>query len=306
MLRSIPVLALLLSSAPAQQLARHEFESPHMGTLFKIILYATDADSAENAASSAFELAGKLDACFSDYEADSELNRLHESRDAVTSPELFDILTIAKNLCQKTDGAFDITTGNHTRNWRRARITGKLPTEKQIASAKATSGWRKLKLEADTRRITLEQGVRIDLGGIAKGYAADAMLALLRRNGFPIASIAAGGDIAVSDPPPGKTGWKIAIAPDGNRATRTLSLANQAVSTSGNAEQRHTIEGKTYSHIVDPETGLGLTESSPVSVVARRATLTDAYATALNVLGQERSKPIVKQQQLTAIWGESP
>jgi thiamine biosynthesis lipoprotein len=306
MLRSIPVLALLLSSAPAQQLARHEFESPHMGTLFKIILYAADAGSAEKAATSAFELAGKLDACFSDYEADSELNRLHESRDAVTSPELFDILTIAKELCQKTDGAFDITTGNHTRNWRRARITGELPTEKQIATAKATSGWRKLKLEASTRRITLEPGVRIDLGGIAKGYAADAMLALLKKNGFLIASVAAGGDIAVSDPPPGKTGWKIALAPDGKRATRTLSLANQAVSTSGNAEQQLAIGGKTYSHIVDPETGLGLTESAPVSVVARRATHTDAYATALNVLGQKKSRHIVEQQQFTAIWGKSP
>jgi thiamine biosynthesis lipoprotein len=199
-----------------------------------------------------------------------------------------------------------VTTAAHTRNWRRARITSTLPTRAQIAMAKASSGWRKLRLEEDGRKVTLEApGMKLDLGGIAKGYAADAMLAQLKRDGFPIASVAAGGDIAAGDPPPGSTGWKIAIAPGGNQGARqTLTLANQAVSTSGDAEQKIHIDGKRYSHIVDPETGLGLTESSPVSVIGTCATETDAFATAFSVLGIARSMPIAEQRGLELSWGQ--
>ena len=284
-------------------LERYEFESPQMGTLFKIVLYAGDADAAKRAADSGFSLAAKLNRSFSDYEADSELMQLVEKGQGTASPELFDILRIARGIAEDTGGAFDVTTAAHTRNWRRARITGTLPTKAQIAVAKASSGWRKLRLEEDGRKVTLQApGMRLDLGGIAKGYAADAMLAQLKRDGFPIASVAAGGDIAVGDPPPGRSGWQIAIAPDGDRTAQTLTLANRAVSTSGNAEQKIRIDGKTYSHIVDPETGLGLTQSSAVSVIGDRATDTDAFATAFSILGKARSAPIALKRGLEVIW----
>ncbi len=303
MLRAIAALALLLSGAHAQQeLARHEFESPQMGTLFRIVLYAPDADSAKKAADAAFALAARLNASFSDYEADSELMRLVGKRAAVVSPELFDILTKAQAIAKTTGGAFDISNGAHTRNWRHARITGELPSAEDIAAAKAASGWEKLQLDPATRKVTLTvPGMFLDLGGIAKGYAADAMLKLLREQSFPIASVAAGGDIAVGDPPPGKKGWSIAIAPSGKQHSKVLTMRNQAVSTSGDAEQNLPIGGKTYSHIVDPKSGLGLTESSAVSVIAQTATESDAYATAFSVAKKCKADAIAKANGLRVI-----
>jgi len=305
-LRLLAAAALLATQATqADELGRYEFEAPHMGTRFKIILYAPEEATAKRAADSAFALAAKLDRAFSDYDADSELMQLVESGHATVSAELFEILSIALKISEDTGGAFDVTTAAHTRNWRRARITGTLPTKAQIEVAKASSGFRKLALEKDGREVTLgAPGMRLDLGGIAKGYTADAMLAQLKHDGFPIASVAAGGDIAVGDPPPGQSGWKIAIAPDGERTAQTLTLANRAVSTSGNAEQKIRIDGNIYSHIVDPKTGLGLTASSPVSVIGDRATDTDAFATAFSILGKERSVSIAKMRSLEIIWGQ--
>ena len=155
---------------------------------------------------------------------------LVKKREAIVSPELFDILTKAQAIAKHTRGSFDITNGPHTRNWRRARITGELPSAEDIAAAKAASGWKKLQLDPANRRVTLTvPGMFLDLGGIAKGYTADAMLKLLKERDLPIASVAAGGDIAVGDPPPGTDGWSIAIAPGGNQHSQVLSLRNQAV-----------------------------------------------------------------------------
>lgn len=304
-LASALALAFAFSSAGAQELTRHEFESPQMGTLFRIVLYSPDATSAKRAADAAFALAGKLNASFSDYAANSELMRLVAKREAVVSAELFDILSKAQAIAAETGGAFDITSGAHTRNWRRARLTGMLPTADAIAEAKASSGWRKLKLDPATRKVTLTvSGMYLDLGGIAKGYAADAMLASLRQGGHTIASVAAGGDIAVGDPPPGKQGWTIAIAPEGGRNTKTLTLANKAVSTSGSAEQKIEIGGKTYSHIVDPRTGLGLTGSSAVTVIGKHGTDTDPIATALSVMGKDSDMACAKKRRLRTIWAD--
>jgi thiamine biosynthesis lipoprotein len=299
-------LALLPANTHAQQLTRHEFESPQMGTLFKVVLYAADAHAAKTAADSAFALAANLNASFSDYEADSELRQLIDKRKAIVSQELFEILEAAQTIAAQTSGAFDVTTAAHTRNWRRAKITGELPSAEQIRAAKDCSGWKKLSLDRKTREVTLgAPGMMLDLGGIAKGYAADAMLRLLNKSGFPIASVAAGGDIAVGDPPPGRDAWQIGIAPDGKQNRRVVALANQAVSTSGDSEQQLTIAGKTYSHIVDPRTGLGLTESTPVSVIARHAIQTDAFATALSVLGKPGSAALAKKHDLEIIWGDA-
>lgn len=141
--------------------------------------------------------------------------------------------------------------------------------------------------------------MQLDLGGIAKGFAADQALAELRRHGLNRALVAASGDIAVGDPPPGQRGWRIAVGGLRNtgRATpRILLLANAAVSTSGDAEQFVEIGGKRYSHIIDPRTGIGLTERWQVSIVARHAAQTDAFATAVSVLGREQGLRVIASQ----------
>ena len=282
---------------------RFEFQQPHMGTLFTIKLYATDEVAARVAAEAAFAKIAALDKMMTDYDPESELMQLCRrpvGEPTRVSDELFEILQGSQRIAKLTDGAFDVTIGPVVRQWRRARRMEKLPSPEQLARARESVGWQKLKL--DSRKITVTLTVpnmQLDLGGIAKGYAADAALAVLKEHGCNRALVAASGDIAVGDPPPSQSAWRVEIdmtsGKEGEPA-RVLSLKNAAVSTSGDAEQFVEIEGKRYSHIVDPRTGVGLTESFQVSIVARRATETDAFATAASVLGQERGLRLIESQ----------
>ena len=130
--------------------------------------------------------------------------------------------------------------------------------------------------------------MRLDFGGIAKGYAADRSLDALRDMGIRRALVVAGGDVAAGEPPPGERGWRVEIAPFDTAETparaETLTLATAAVSTSGDAEQWVEIGGVRYSHILDPRTGRPLTGRRQATVVARDATTSDMLATALCVL----------------------
>jgi thiamine biosynthesis lipoprotein len=181
--------------------------------------------------------------------------------------------------------------------WRRARRTGELPAAQQLARARGLTGYRKLHLDGQARSVRLERiGMRLDLGGIAKGFAADEAIAVLKRHGINSALVAAGGDIAVSGPPPGAAGWLIAIAPPGSseRPPRQhLLLRAAAVSTSGDAEQYVEVSGVRYSHVVDPRTGLGVVGHSSVTVVAPDGTTSDALATAASVLGPGRGLKLI-------------
>jgi thiamine biosynthesis lipoprotein len=140
--------------------------------------------------------------------------------------------------------------------------------------------------------------MRLDLGGIGKGFAADKALRILEGHGIRRAMIVAGGEVRVGEAPPGEQGWKIGVAPldsPDQPPTQYLLLRNAAVSTSGDAEQYVVIGGERYSHIVDPHTGLGLTGQRSVTVLARRGTEADPLATALNVLGPDKGILLVER-----------
>src|SRR5262249_5151459 len=143
----------------------------------------------------------------------------------------------------------------------------------------------------------LRPGMKLDLGGIAKGYAADEALKVLKRLGVDRALVAAGGDIAVSGPPPGADGWAVAIAPPGDPGPppeHRVLFRDAAASTSGDAEQFVEIGGTRYSHIVDPRTGLGLTDRLNVTVVASDGTTADSLTKVVSVLGPERGFKIIE------------
>jgi thiamine biosynthesis lipoprotein len=138
--------------------------------------------------------------------------------------------------------------------------------------------------------------MRLDLGGIAKGFAAGEAIATLKKEGIDRALVAAEGDIVVSGPPPGAEGWTIAIAgPESREAkpTRWLRLHDRAVSTSGDLERFVEIDGVRYSHIVDPKTGVGIVDRASVTVVAPDGATADALDTAASVLGPERGLALV-------------
>ena len=170
------------------------------------------------------------------------------------------MLSRSQLLAAQSEGTFDITVGPIVKLWRRARRSKEMPSPERLAEARRAVGYRYLQLDPKkhTARL-LRPGMRLDLGGIGMGYAVDESLALLRSLGITRALLDASGDIGVGDPPPGKEGWKIGIAPYAADAppSRYLILANAAVTTSGDAFQHVDIGGKRYSHVVDPRTGLG-------------------------------------------------
>jgi thiamine biosynthesis lipoprotein len=141
-----------------------------------------------------------------------------------------------------------------------------------------------------------KENMRFDLGGIAKGYAADAMLGIISSYGITRTSITAGGDIRLGDPPPGRKGWRIAVKTfDKDTPDEILTLANCAISTSGDLHQFVMIDGVRYSHILDPETGLGLTEPIAATVIAPTATLSDPLATAACAAGPENAPALLRK-----------
>lgn len=278
--------------------ARYEFESKHMGTTFRIVLHAADEPTARKAADAAFARVKELDDCMSDYKQSSELTRVckhfaTEVGDPVAvSNDLFHVLAKADELSRKSDGAFDVTVGPVVQLWRLARRTQELPDPKEFARAREKVGYTKVKLDPSRKTVQLTTpGMQLDLGGIAKGYAADEALKLLRdKFGITSALVAASGDIACGDPPPGKDAWVIDIAPIAkSQKPRTLHLASAAVSTSGDLEQFVVINGVRYSHVLDPRTGLGLTGRRSVTVIAPNGITADSMTKAVSVLPPEQA-----------------
>lgn len=279
-------------------LQRFEFSQPEMGSVMRISLYAKDAASAKEASDAAFERVAHLNQVCSDYLPDSELIQLCRAGSMAASDDLFRVVAVSQDIAAKTDGAFDITCGHYTQLWRRMKRKAMLPDEAVLEKARAVTGWKLVTLEATTKRIVLtKSGMQLDLGGIAKGFAADEALHVLQQHGIARAVVAASGDMAVGDAPPGEAGWPISLrtfeAPEARDRLITLLLTHCGVSTSGDLHQAIEINGKRYSHIVDPATGLGLTARIACSVIASNATTSDALATAMCVLGVQRGLAVV-------------
>jgi thiamine biosynthesis lipoprotein len=306
----LAALGMLGDADPAQGvLRRFEFKEAHMGTEFRIVLYAPDEATAKKAAAAAFERIAQLDGIMSDYKATSELMQLckqagSEGEPVPVSNDLLAVLTRALEISRLTDGAFDITVGPIVRLWRRARRTMQLPDADDLAAARKLVGYQQVQIDTKNRMVRLTaKGILLDLGGIAKGYAAQAALDVLRRHGIRRALVAGGGDIVVGDAPPDATGWKIGIAPLENptaKPSRYLSLTHAAVSTSGDTEQYVEIGGKRYSHIVDPKTGLGLTTRMAVTVINTDGKTSDGLATGLCVLGPTRGLEVIEKLESAA------
>ncbi len=170
----------------------------------------------------------------------------------------------------------------------------------------AHCGYTKMHLDAAARMLDFDAPqMLLDAGGIAKGYAAEEAVMVLAKLGLHSALVAASGDLAFSDAPPGETGWKIGID-SFDRAdkpfTRVLMLSNAAVSTSGNSEQHLSSGGKIYSHIIDPKTGMGLQDDVTVTAISRHGITADAAATAISVLGCQKGLAYAESQPNLAVF----
>jgi thiamine biosynthesis lipoprotein len=292
-----PVILLSLTLSAVGE--KYSFERELMATRFTIVCYTDDQAAAQKAAENAFAIAEKVNNTASDYLPDSELTRLaSKSIDTPISldPLLYDLLEYSREMAVTTHGAFDPTLGPLTKLWRETRKSRLLPDPEKLESARDAVGWKHFTLDEKTHSIKLlQKNMAFDLGGIAKGYAADLMLESLFAAGIHQSMIVAGGDIRLGDPPPGRDGWNVAVKTfDLSKRDEILMLSNTAVSTSGDLHQSVEIDGVKYSHILDPSTGLGLTRRIAATVIADTGKLSDSIATAACVLGDDGSEMLKK------------
>ncbi|MEW4455993.1 FAD:protein FMN transferase [Bremerella sp. JC817] len=283
---------------------------PHMGTIVRIVADYDDVEKFQKATDEAFQRIREIEQICSDYRSDSEVLQLSAKSPTTTpqrvSDDLWNVLVEAQSVNQQSHGAFDVTLGPLTKEWRRFRRRSEFDAER-IEAARPAVGAKHLTLDKKQQSVSLGvANMRIDLGGIAKGYAIDAALNTLTRHGITRALIDAGGDIAASDAPRGELGWKVGISGLNPKDPPILvtHLANGAVATSGDAYQFLEHNGKRYSHILDPRTGYGVEHRATVTVFATNATLADAWASALTVLGPDQAGEALQKQPAVATWME--
>jgi thiamine biosynthesis lipoprotein len=286
--------------------SRYTFERGLMGSPFKIILYAPNDSLANLAAESAFKRIEDLNASLSDYRDDSEINHISAQSGSenwlAVSKDLFDILSISDDISRKTGGAFDATLGPIVQEWRRATRKGYLPEKKVISEALAKTGYKNIQFDKNATRIRLlKKGMRLDIGGLGKGFAADEAVKVLKQFGITSAMIDAGGKLALMDPPPGEDGWKIVIS-TGRDSIQTITYSNVGIATSGPTYRYLEYEGKKYSHIVDPKTGIGLLFHLRTTVISPNATEADALATAFSVSGIKKGKKYLNKFPDNKVW----
>lgn len=280
---------------------RFEFTHPQMGTMFRVVVYTTDSLSAKNATQKAFVRLDELNMTLSDYREDSEVNTLcrtaGSSQYVKVSADLWNILQESVKAAKLSNGNFDVTIGPLTQLWRRMKRQKQLPTPTQISEAKAKIGIEKIVFNKKNQSIMLNtKGMRLDFGGIGKGFAEDEMMKILKENGIKAALIEAGGNIVVSDSPADSSkGWEVFINKE------KYFLKNCGISTSGDAYQFVEIDGKKYAHILDPKTGIGFAEPHQVSIIAKDGTISDWISTALYLMPNEKGKKLAKKLKVKVI-----
>jgi thiamine biosynthesis lipoprotein len=265
-----------------------------MGLPVRIVLHANNVARGRDAAREAFARIASLDRSMSDYRTDSEVHRIHDHAGSwvEVSTDLYAVLERSLEIARASDGAFDPTVGPLVALWRQARTSRVKPAESALDRARTLVGWQHVAMDPARRAVRLvRSGMRLDLGGIAKGYILQEAVRTLERRGVTRVLVEAGGDIVVGDAPPGRGGWSIEVSTDADPAFRDRAggLTNAALATSGPTVQFVEIEGVRYSHVVDPRTGLGLTNGVLARVIAPDGAVADALATALSVTERERA-----------------
>lgn len=299
------ILILLCNNVQGQE-KKYVFECEKMGSPFAITVYSADSLTAAVAVKQALYLTDSLVAIYSDYIQDSELNKLSASAgkgiNYPVSAPLLDILLKAQAASGLTAGAFDVTIGSLTQLWRMARKQKTMPPDTALHKALLASGYLKMHIDPVNSTVRLDNpGMRLDLGGIAQGYIAQKVLDLMRKEGFKKVLVNVSGDVAAGDRPAGKPGWLIGInKPDqyDELLPDMLEITNNSVTTSGDLYQFVELNGKRYSHLINPATGLGLTSRRTVTVIAKDGTTADWLTKAASIL--EITKAIKLAESLHA------
>lgn len=297
--RSIPWLAGLVAAILPLSVSAAWFseQQDKMGTRVEIQLWMDDEPQARQLIADGMAEFDRIEAGMSTYRGSSEISAVN--RDAAAAPvvisaELFNLVQRSVDLSVKTGGAFDITYDSVGYLYDfRAR---ERPVDTVIADNLAAIDYRHIRLNADQSTILFTQpGTRINLGGIAKGYACEQVVALLRKAGVKNALVNAGGDTRLLGDRRGKP-WVVGVRDpdDESRWVTRLALEDEAISTSGDYERFFEEDGIRYHHILDPHSGKPVAGVRSVTVIGPDATLTDGLSTSVFVLGVERGLALIE------------
>ncbi len=272
-----------------------------MGTTYTVALYGVDRFALDAAVEVAFEEVQRLDLQMSNYRRDSEWSRIN--REAASGPvavteETMELLARCLEYSRQSEGAFDITVGPLMKIWGFYKGTGRIPHRAEIRTALGRVGWKRIHLDRKARTVRFDAAVELDPGGIGKGYAVDRMADVLRRQGVKSGFITAGRSsmYAIGAPPNEPRGWRVEI-PDPRESKKAAAvhfLKDQSMATSGSTEKFFAAGGRIYTHIMDPRTGYPAEGMLQVSVIAPRATDSEAWTKPYFILGRqwaERNKP---------------
>ncbi len=288
-----------------------------MGTFARIVAVAKHEWQGRRYIEAGFNELNRMDDMMSDYKADSELSKVNReafANSVKVTPELFDILQKSVEYSRLSNGAFDITVGPLVDLWHKAGETNSMPDANTIAATKAKVGYEKLILDtkAQTVRFAVE-GMRLDLGGIGKGYAVDKAVEAMKRKGAVGGMVDSGGNIGcfgrpahggswligIQDPGLADSGQRIADSAgnglaEGSQPMMVLKLVDCAVATSGDYNRFVMVGGKKVSHIIDTNSGGGAGKLSSDTIIAKTAVDADALSTAVNVLGPEKGLALIE------------
>jgi len=279
-----------------------------MGTFGRVVVIARSERAANACIEAAFDVQNRIESLMSYHRADSELNQVNRyaaQRPMMVNPMTFEVLRRAVHFSELSDGAFDVTVGPLVDLWQAAKDANVPPTREALAEARRKVGYDKLILDDKTATVRFAQeGMRIDLGGIAKGYAVDKAVEAMRSKGALGGMVDLGGNIrCFGRAPRGQQKWRIGIqdpnvAPDDMDSSKyllVLELGDASVATSGDYRRSFVVQGQKENHILDTHTGKGTSKLVSDTIIAPDATTADALSTAVNVLGAEAGLALIER-----------
>lgn len=283
------------------QSTKWRFEADKMGSPFIITIQGTDSIQASKLAVKSLQLTDSLIHIFSDYDSTSEVSfiNLNAFVDTVSiSPLMEELLKIAQEAYYKSGGTYNIAIGPLSLLWRAARANKQFPSKEQVETAKNNCHFNDL--EMDTIKHTIhfrKKGMRIDFGGLGKGFIGQKIIDYLKSNGINHCMIDAGGKIETATPNYSDAKWKIGINKLESKSEilpKVIQLKNEAIASSGAIYQFYIFKGKKYGHIINPNTGYGITQPKNVTIIANNGVLADWLATACSILSVDKAMKLIK------------
>ena len=302
------VVELLTLPLEAKELSGpklHRFEDSRvsMACTYTVVVYGTDPKQLPLITTAALDEVDRIDGLMSNYKTESPLSQINREAGehaVLVEPELFRFLERCVRYSQQSDGAFDVTVGPLMKAWGFFRGEARIPWSFELWGVLRKVGYQQLRMDASQRTIQFARsGMELDLGGIAKGYAVDRVVELLKEQRIERAFVSAGGSTLYGlGAPPDSPGWEVKVqdplAPhDPKKSATTLLLNNKCLSVSGNYEKFFKVRGVTYSHIMDPRTGRPVENMLSVAVVTQNGTDGDALDNAFYVQGVEKGKALL-------------